>query len=90
LRNPPSAVDRAGVSVVVGAAVEPGPGCVIEVGRVLVVVPDVPGSSLVPIGRGIAPLAGVDLDVLAAAQRIASEGVGVAGGVFDLRVGEGP
>jgi hypothetical protein len=76
--------------VVVGAGVESGPRCVVEVGRVLVVIPDVPRPSLIPIGGGVDPLAGVDLDVLAGAQRVGSEGVGVAGGVFDLRVGERP
>src|SRR6266487_6727001 len=59
--QPLSAVDRAGVAVVVGALVEQGPVAVVEVAGVLVVVPDVPGPSLVPIGRGVGALAGVDL-----------------------------
>src|SRR5215472_6024117 len=83
-RGATSAVDPTGVGVVVGAGVDQRAAwTVAQVGRVLVVVPDVPALTPVPVCRRVGSLAGMHFDVLAATEAVGAEVVGVPRGISD-------
>jgi hypothetical protein len=67
IRNRLSTIYRAHGSVVVIAPIDQASISVVEVCCVLIVVPHIPGPSLIAIGGSVSSLSGMDLHVLAAA-----------------------